>query len=73
MSNALEQFLDNGQTRAEEYREIIEDMMSDWSAYGYAEATLISILDYIEENDFITDGQVRAVENIKQKPNKNAW
>jgi len=73
MSNALEQFLGKYSKRAEEYQEIIEGMLSRWDAYGYAEQTLISILDYIEENDNITDAQVQAVENIKEKPSKNVW
>ncbi len=71
--NPLEQFINKNSNRAEEYRETIERMLSRWDAYGYAEQTLIAILEYIEKNDTITDGQIQAVENIKGKPSKNAW
>lgn len=68
MSNVLEQFVNKNSKRAEEYREIIEDMMGQYSAYHYAESTLLGILEYIEENDTITDAQILAVENIREKP-----
>lgn len=70
----LEQFISKGQNRAEEYREVIEDMLGKHSRYGYAERTLVGILDYIEEEKNITDKQVEAIENIKNNPNKrNVW
>ena len=68
MSNVLEQFVNKNSERAEEYKEIIEDMMGQYSAYHYAESTLLGILKYIEENDTITDAQILAVENIGEKP-----
>lgn len=68
MSNVLEQFVNKNSKRAEEYREIIEDMMGQYSSYHYAESTLLGILKYIEENDTITDAQILAVENIGEKP-----
>ncbi len=71
MNDVLEQFINKNSKRGEEYREIIEDMMGDFSAYNYAEDTLLGILDYIEENDSITDTQVQAVENIREKPSEN--
>lgn len=71
MNDVLEQFINKNSKRGEEYREIIEDMMGDFSAYGYAEDTLLGILDYIEKNDSITDAQVQAVENIREKPSEN--
>lgn len=73
MSNPIEQFLNKKSDRAEEYREIIEEMLGRYDAYGYAQETLISFLDYIDENKDITDAQIQAVENIKEKPSKNAW
>lgn len=71
MSEALEQFLNKNLKRAEKYREIIKKMMCDYHAYHYAENTLLGILDYIEENNTITNSQIKAVENIKNKPNKH--
>lgn len=68
--DALNEFLNKRATRADEYREIIEKMMGDWEAYHYAESTLLSILDYIDENNCITEGQVNAVENIKAEPSR---
>jgi hypothetical protein len=68
--NPLEQFINKNSNRAEEYHEIIEEMMGNHYAYGYAESTLLGILDYIDENDTITDSQVQAVNNIKEKPNE---
>jgi len=65
--NPLEQFINKNSNRAEEYREIIEDMMGDYSTYHYAESTILNILEYIDENDTITDAQVQAIKNIKEK------
>ena len=74
MSNELEQFINKNLARAEEYREIIEDLLGDYASYHYAEPTLLGILDYIEENDAITDAQIEAVNNIKEKPNeRTSW
>lgn len=69
MENALEQFIQKNAKRANEYVEIIEEMLGDYSSYHYAEDTLLGILDFIHKNDSITDAQVQAVENIKNKPN----
>ena len=68
--NPLEQFINKKAKRAEEYREIIEEMMGDYSAYNYAESTLLGILEFIDEKDYITDAQVQAIENIREKPSK---
>lgn len=73
MNEVLEQFLNKNSKQAKEYKETIEKMLSRNDAYGYAESTLIGILDFIEENDNITESQIKAVENIKEKPSKNAW
>ncbi len=70
MSSPLEQFIKKNSSRGQEYREIIEEMMGDYSAYNYAEDTLLDILDYIDENDTITDAQILAIENIREKPNE---
>lgn len=62
--DVLLKFLDRKDQNACEYREKIEEMLGDRDSYGYAEDTLLSILDYINEKDEITDGQMRAVDNI---------
>lgn len=67
-NNPLEQFITKNHNRAEEYKEIIESMMRDYSSYHYAENTLLSILDFIEKNNLISNAQCRAVNNIKNKP-----
>ena len=69
-NNPLEQFINKNSSRAEEYRGIIEEMMADYSAYNYAESTMLGILEYIDENDTITDAQVQAIDNIKAKPSE---
>lgn len=74
MENPLEKFLNKNSKRAQEYYAIIEDMLSDGLRYTYAESTLMGILEFIEEEDNITDAQIQAVENIKEKPNqKYGW
>ena len=70
MSDVLEQFLDKKAVRAKQYRKIIESMLGRWESYGYAETTLIAILDFVQENNHITDAQIQAIENIKRKPSK---
>ena len=71
--NPIEQFINKNSKRAEEYHEIIENMMDDYYSYGYAENTLLGILEYIENNDDISDAQVEAVENIKEKPSNDRY
>lgn len=69
--NLLKQFINKNSERAEEYRNIIEEMMGDYDSYHYAEDTLLGILDYIEKNDTITDAQAQAIKNIREKPSEN--
>ena len=68
MDASLEQFINKNSTRAEEYKDVIEDMLASGNRYTYAESTLVGILEYIEENDNITDAQIRVVGNIKDEP-----
>ncbi len=63
-------FIQGKENRADEYIEIIGEMMGRYDDYGYAQQTLLGILDYIEENNNITDRQVEAVENIRNKPSR---
>lgn len=65
--NALDSFLNKNSRRAKAYTEAIEEMMGD-SRWRYAESTLLGILQYIEDNDSVTDAQMQAVENIRAKP-----
>lgn len=69
MSEILDEFLgndndDNGDSVIK-YREIIEDMLND-HRYSFAEETLLGIWDYMNENDKVTSGQMKAVDNIRQ-------
>ena len=70
IENPLEQFLNKKIDRAEEYRKIIEGMMGNYFAYHYAEGTLLGILEFIEKNNDISEAQIQAINNIKNKPNK---
>ena len=72
MTDVLGDFLNKNSKQAQEYREIIEEMLSG-GRYLYAESTLVSFLDFIDENKYITPGQVAAVENIKDQPSRNAY
>lgn len=66
--SAIDDFLKKKKGRAEEYHTILEDMLNS-GRYLYAERTLADIWSFIEENGTITDAQVQAVENIREKPN----
>ena len=68
MNNPLEQFINKNAKRAEEYLEILSSMIGDPAYYGYAESTLLSIYEYIEEHNQITDKQVEAIQNIRENP-----
>ena len=48
----------------------IEDMLGDYKSYHYAEETLVSILDSIEKFRKVTEGQKKAILNIKNNPAK---
>jgi len=71
--NPLEKFINKNQKRAEKYHAIIEEMLSSGLRYQYAESTLADILEYVEREGTITDAQVEAVENIREKPNERYW
>jgi len=68
MEDILDNFIKKNSKRAMEWSNIIEEMLSDDDSYGYARSTLIGILDFIDANENITDGQIQAVENIKDEP-----
>ena len=64
--DAVSQFLSKIETKAADYIDIIEDMLGNYSTYGWAESTLVGIYDFIKKNGYITDKQIEAVENIRQ-------
>jgi hypothetical protein len=72
MSGVLEQFINKNSDKAEKWKDIIEEMFSS-RRYDYADDTLEGIMDYIEENDSITDKQIEAVKNIKARPSQNNY
>ena len=53
-----------------EWTRIIEDMLGSYEHYHYAEETLVSILKSIEEYRKVTEGQKKAILNIKNNPAK---
>lgn len=46
-------------------------MLDEPHLYGYAEDTLRSFLDFMEQTGDISDAQIQAVENIRRKPSRN--
>lgn len=68
--SVLDKFINKNATRGAIYMEMIEEMMGQPQLYGYAESLLVGIYDYIDKNNTITDGQCRAIENVKAKPTR---
>lgn len=60
-------FLGKGKDDAAEYKARIEEMLSS-SLYQYAASTLEGIYTFIEENNYITEKQKEAVNNIDNNP-----
>jgi len=50
---------------AKEYFEKTEEMLDSWD-YEFAEETLMSIGEWVEENNHITEKQKKAVDNIEE-------
>lgn len=67
MSNPIQDFLNKKAERANKWLAIVEGMLNSGD-YIYAEHTLADIYRFIEENQSITDAQIQAVENIREKP-----
>lgn len=70
MDDPIKQFMAHNEARAQECKEEIEYMMGQHDFYGYAETTLLGILEFIEDNNYITKGQILAIENIKDNPRR---
>lgn len=67
MLEAVEQFNQERQSRADEWYDIIDGMLDD-GFYQYARGTLEGIRDYILDNNNVTDAQIKAVKNIQEHP-----
>lgn len=70
MNEALSNFLKKKQAPAEKWQRIIEEMLGDYKAYHYAERFLVQMLDEIYENKSLSEGQIKAIENIRNNPAK---
>lgn len=66
--SVLDDFLNKNKDIALKWQDVVSGMLNDVEAYGYAEETLIGIYEYIEENQSITQNQIDAITNIRQKP-----
>lgn len=67
MSDVLAQFLEHKENNYQEYLNIISEMLSS-GHYDYAEDTLVGIYEWVEEHETISQNQIDAVNNIKNKP-----
>lgn len=67
--NAAEEFLKKKSVRAQQYVGIINEMFEN-PDYDYAFDTLSGIMDWVSDNNSITDAQVQAIENIKSNPSR---
>jgi methylaspartate ammonia-lyase len=65
--DVIQNFINKNSDKAMKYRLKIEDML-DSGNYDYAEDTLAGILDFICNYDKVTEAQIKAVENIYEKP-----
>lgn len=70
MNEALGKFISQKQSKCEKYYHMIEEMLGDYKSYHYAEKFLVSVMDTIYENKTISEGQIKAIENIKNNPAK---
>lgn len=68
--SAIDDFLNKNLERAEKWLPIISEMSTD-PAYEYASDTLDSIYDDVADEGRITDAQIQAIENIRNKPSQN--
>jgi len=64
MEDVLTGFIKKKRGKADEYRGRIEEML-DRGGYFSSQDFLISILDFIEANDCITEKQMKAVDNLE--------
>ncbi len=69
--DAVSQFLKKNEAEAIEWTEILEYMLNDYDAYGYAEHTLSCIYNNVLTKNSITKNQIQAIKNIKDKPSNH--
>jgi len=67
MNDPIEQFLNAKARTALEWEDVIKEMV-DSGDYHYAEDTLMGIYGYIENYGTVSDAQIQAIINIKNKP-----
>jgi len=67
MTDVAQQFLDDRESEADEWRDQIMNMLND-EDYQYAESTLNGILEFVETEGHITVKQKQAIENIQSNP-----
>lgn len=70
MDDAIGNFLKKKQAPAEKWKGIIEEMLGDYKSYHYAERFLVQMLDEIYESKSLSEGQIKAIENIRNNPAK---
>lgn len=70
MNEALGNFLKKKQAPAIKWKAIIEEMLGDYKSYHYAERFLVEMLDVIYESKSLSEGQIKAIENIRNNPAK---
>lgn len=66
----VQNFLEKREIKASKYIDILEDMLGDFDSYHFAETTLLGIYEFVEENGYITDNQIEAIQNIREKLNE---
>lgn len=72
MNQVLNSFVKKNDSKTTLWHTIIQEML-DSGSYDYAEETLYDIQQYIEFNHTISDKQIQAVKNIKNKPSYSDW
>lgn len=70
MNDVLKSFADKNKKLAQQYKEIIEEML-DSGDYRYAETILVNYLYWIDEHGSLSSKQIEAVNNIKAKPSQS--
>lgn len=73
MPSAIDSFIEKRKTIVNEYKAKIESMLEDRESYDWAEDTLMSIYDFMEERQFISDKQQAAVNKIQQSIYERRW
>lgn len=70
MSNEIDKFINRNIDKVIQWTRFIEDMLDEPDLYGYADDFLRDVLGHIEQVGDVTDRQMKAIENIHNKPSK---